>query len=53
MLIQGMTLHYKCGGLGIVEDKNGDYEVCKECMGTGMIEVESDVNVPEIYIVRC
>jgi hypothetical protein len=51
--IVGGMIHSKCGGLGVV--KKGDKEeVCAECMGSGLIEVEVDFdeegNVSPIYI---
>jgi hypothetical protein len=51
--IFGGMIHTKCGGLGIVK-KDGKEEVCAECMGSGLVEVEVDFdeegNVSPIYI---
>jgi hypothetical protein len=41
--IQGVQLHLQCGGLGIIES-DGKGEICVECMGTGMIEGETDID---------
>jgi hypothetical protein len=48
----GGFLHSKCGGLGIIEDGEGKAKVCVECMGSGLIEVETTEEYPEIYEVR-
>lgn len=51
MRIEGVTLHSKCGGLGIIE-KDGKGEICIECMGTGMVTGISEDQLPEIHVVR-
>lgn len=47
-------LHSKCGGLGIIEDKDGKAEVCEECMGSGLVEgvvdIDEEGTISTLYI---
>jgi hypothetical protein len=40
--IDGVQLHLECGGLGVIE-KDGKGEICVECMGSGYIEGNVEV----------
>lgn len=41
MIIEGVTFHGKCGGLGFIGEKLD--KVCPECMGSGMITGETEI----------
>lgn len=44
MIIDGAVIHVKCGGLGIISfDEDGVAEICSECMGTGMVNTELEI----------
>jgi hypothetical protein len=47
-------LHTRCGGLGIIEDKDGNVEVCKECMGSGImegvVELDEEGTISALYL---
>lgn len=44
MVFDGATVHHTCGGTGIVSiDKDGIAEICVECMGSGVENVEFEM----------
>jgi DnaJ-class molecular chaperone len=42
MIIEGVIIHDKCEGLGIIE-KDGKGEICEECKGTGMVYADIEI----------
>lgn len=44
MEIKCATVHANCGGTGIIEFKeDGTVEVCVECMGSGIEDIDFDM----------
>lgn len=42
--MKGATIHITCNGTGIIGiDDEGNIEVCIECMGSGIDELEFDM----------
>lgn len=45
MIIKGVTIHNTCGGTGIIEThKDGTADICVGCMGSGLEEVEIELD---------
>ena len=42
MIIEGVKLHEKCGGTGFIGEKLD--RVCPECMGSGMVTGEVEID---------
>jgi hypothetical protein len=48
MIIEGASVHTKCGGTGIIEFKeDGTVIVCPECMGSGTEGIDFNLEIRE------